>query len=409
MIIDGSRSPDNSRRVAAPVDGNNLQNINISSDGRLDRLVDEAIERRVSPSLICVVGGADGVYYSRAAGFSRAFADDKPCFDVIPEALGGEGSTAATFHTMYDMASLSKLLGTTMAALRLLEEGRLTLIDNITMYFDDVPQDKRYIDIKMLMTHTSGISAHFRLDHIDCVTPDGAARAIIEHPLAYTPGTKVEYSCMGYILLAKILEKIEGEPLDAITRRLVFEPLGMNRTCYNPIARGETDFAVTEFDEKLGRYINGVVHDENARFLGGVSGNAGVFSCAGDLVRFASMLSSHGGLPKTAEGDTDAGRFLSRVTFDMALRDYTSKIDAEQVRGLGFQLRGHDEEVSAMGDLYSDGSYGHNGFTGPSLYVDRETGLYSIILANRVHFTRESARIFRFRRQFHNAALSEFK
>lgn len=402
MIIDGSRSPEDFRADAVPECGINSYDKDFCAP--LDRLVDEGIERRVSPSLVCVVGDADNVFYSRAIGYSRAFADDAPCFDVIPEKLGGEGSVAASFHTMYDMASLSKLIGTTMAALKLLEAGKLTLIDNITMYFDDVPQDKRFIDIKMLMTHTSGISAHFRLDHIDGVTPERAAEAILAHPLSSEPGTKVEYSCMGYILLAKILEKIEGEPLDAITRRLVFDPLGMARTCYNPIARGESDFAATEYDKALGRYVNGVVHDENARFLGGVSGNAGVFSCAGDLIRFASMLSSHGAMPWTS-----GERFLSRVTFDMAIRDYTSKIDTEQVRGLGFQLRGHDEEVSAMGDLYSDGSYGHNGFTGPSLYVDRDTGLYSIILANRVHFTRDSARIFRFRRQFHNIALSLFK
>jgi len=359
---------------------------------KLDRLFADALERRVFPSAVCVVGDRENVYYKKAFGWRRWFSDDAPCFDLHPAELP-EGALPADTDTLYDMASLSKVIGTTMVAFRFLEEGKLTMQDSLELFFEDVPEDKKAITIFRLMTHTSGISAHFGLENTG-FSPDEAARVILDRPLSRPIGSNVEYTCMGYILLGKILEKIGGAPLDVLARREVFDPLGMTRTCYNPLSRGESNIAATEFNKKLNRYIDGVVHDENARFLGGVSANAGVFSCADDLIRFASMLANR--------GETPQGRYLSRSLFERAIHNYTPGMDDD--RGWGFQLK--SPGLSAMGDLYSMGSYGHTGFTGTSLYVDHDTGLYTILLTNRVHFTRASSDVFRFRRILHNEAIS---
>lgn len=358
----------------------------------LDRMFDRAVEDRDFPSAVCVIGDADGVYYRKAFGYSRVFSDSSPCFDARPQSIPVD-AVRADIDTLYDMASLSKLLSTTMIALRFIEDGVITLYDTLPMFFDDVPEDKREINIKRLMTHTSGIPAHFHLSETG-FPPEDAARCILEHPLSRPVGSDVEYSCMGYILLGRILEKLSGKPLDALARSYVFDPLGMTRTCYNPLERGETNIAATEFNAGLGGYIRGIVHDENARYLGGVSANAGVFSCADDLARFASMLSRH--------GDTPDGRYLSRAAFESAIHDYTPGMSDD--RGLGFQLR--SEGLSVTGDFYSPGSFGHNGFTGTSLYVDLSSGLYTILLTNRVHYTRASDGLYRFRRRLHNAAVS---
>ncbi|MBQ7721047.1 MAG: beta-lactamase family protein [Clostridia bacterium] len=361
----------------------------------LDALIESAYERKAFPGAVCVVGRGNDIYYKKLIGYSRWFSDDDPCLDVIPSAE--KGMIPVTWDTMWDLASCSKLVSTTMIALRFLEKGIITMRDTIGMYYPDAPEDKRYITISQLMTHTSGFSAYFHLFEIEGDSSK-AAEKILNHPLEYETGTKCIYSCMGFILLAKILEKISGKTIDLLADEYVFGPLDMSRTCYNPLKHGYSpdEIAATEYNADMGRYICGVVHDENARSLDGLSGNAGVFSCAGDMVKFASMLSRRG------EG------FLSHACFEAAVTNRTpGMMDGDMNRGWGFQLLG-ENEFSAMSDLYSVGSYGHNGFTGPSLYVDNRTGIYTLFLCNRVHFTRQSDRIFRFRRQLHNTVMASF-
>ncbi len=289
--------------------------------------------------------------------------------------------------TRYDMASLSKLLSTTMVALRALERGEITLYDTLGRYFPDVPEDKMAITILQLMTHTAGFTPAFRLD-LTVATPDEALGAIFARPLDTPPGREPHYSCMGYITLGKLLERACGLPLDELARRDVFGPLGMERTGYNPTGG---NIAPTEVDPATGCAWRGVVHDENARFLGGVSGNAGIFSDIGDMCRYARMLSWGG------EG------FLSAATLRLATTNFTPGFDVH--RGLGFHLAGTPENF--MGDLFPADSFGHTGFTGTSLAVDPHTGLYAVLLTNRVYPTRESAGLFRFRRAFHNAVYAE--
>ncbi|MBR2048810.1 MAG: beta-lactamase family protein [Oscillospiraceae bacterium] len=332
-----------------------------------DSLLQQGLEQGAYPSAAVAVGIGPRVYL-------------KKCY-------GG-----CTEHTLFDIASLSKILGPTMIAFRFLEDGLLRLYDTVGDFFPDAPEDKKAITILQLMSHTGGFPAHFFLsDHTS--DPAEAAWVILEHPLALAPGTAPVYSCMGYILLGRILEKIGGAPLDALAERLVFHPLGMAHTGYHP----DGDIAPTELDPATGRLLQGIVHDENARFLGGISGNAGVFSDLNDMIRFTKMLA--------CDGRQDNGsHYLSPAMLNAARINRTPDSRGE-FRGLGFNLAGSPR--CFLGDLISPRAYGHTGFTGTSIAVDPETGLWVVLLTNRVCPTRANTQLVRMRSLIHNTAAAE--
>lgn len=291
-------------------------------------------------------------------------------------------------HTRYDMASLTKVLGPTMLALRAVEDGELTLGDSIGLFFPQAPEDKKSITVKQLMTHSGGFEPSFDLS-AETENSAGALDALLVHPLAYAPGTDVRYSCMGYIVLGKMLENLYGKTLDCLAQERVFDPLGLAHTGYCPTGG---NIAATEVCAETGRTWQGVVHDENARFLGGVSANAGIFSDIDDMAAFAQMLAKGG------DG------FLAPATMTAAVRCHAST--PEMRRGLGFQLAG--TPLNYMGDLMPECSFGHTGFTGTSLAVDPTTGFYLVLLSNRVHPTRENLKLMRFRRRLHNVLYAAF-
>ena len=328
-----------------------------------------------------VVGRGDEVYLRFCAGMRQ---------DYSGSVLNNPDPKPVTPHTLYDMASVSKLMSTTMAALRLWEQGAFSLYDPIRRFFDDAGNFGD-ADIRHLMTHTSGLTPHIPL-YARCHEPGEAVCAILDSAPLNSPGAQVHYSCMGYIILKEILERITGTTLDVLAKELVFDPLGMG-ACYNPAS---ADTAATEFSPHLNRYKCGEVHDENAFFMGGVSGNAGVFASLDDMAKFGAMISGRG---------TSFGRrFLNPRTFDLAVQNYTPGLDED--RGLGFQLRGTG--LSAAGDMTSPDSYGHNGYTGTSVYCDGATGIYMVLLTNSVHYGRDNRMpFFRNRRIFHNLALTE--
>jgi len=374
---------------------------------RADQIFSEAIEKFAAPSAVLAVGDRSGCLFKKAYGYSRYYPDSKAPDGVYP--LGKyEGSVRATEDTLYDLASLSKLVATTFAALRSIEEGVICLSDTLSVLIKDrpVPDDKKNITVRQLMTHTSGMPSHFHIKDrlekkgIHEYSSDAALDCLLETDLAYAPGTKVVYSCMGYILLGKILESLYGKPLDAIADELVFKPLGMNSTCYAPWKKKGFDpekCAVTEYSTETKKYWCGVVHDENARFLEGISGNAGVFSDVNDLIIFADMLSNRG---------VHAGKpFISQSLFELAVSNLTPGMD--EYRGLGFSL--YDGGMFSTGDLMAPLSYGHTGFTGTSLFVDAKSGFYYVLLTNRVHFTRGCSDIFRARRLGINAAYASYQ
>jgi len=333
-------------------------------DKKLTSLLESGISEGAFPSAAAAFGIKDAILAVACAGNTRL-----------------DGGTPVNSGTRYDMASLTKILAPTMIALRDIEDGLLTLDDEVGRFFD-APDDKRGITVRMLMSHTGGFTPAFDLSD-EAASPDDAVRAILDHPLDGTPGDMPRYSCMGYILFARMLEKLHGRPLDTLAKETVFSPLGMKSTGYLPEGG---NIAATERDKRTGDIICGVVHDENARFLGGVSGNAGVFSSLDDMVIFTRMLACGG------KG------FISPATLNMAIRNRTPGFDVH--RGLGFHLGGTTQNY--LGDLFPPESFGHTGFTGTSIAVCPHTGIWAVLLTNRVHPTRESTGLFRFRRRFHN-------
>ncbi|WP_300846516.1 serine hydrolase [uncultured Acetatifactor sp.] len=341
------------------------------------RLIKDTVESRRLPSAALGIGIGDTVCVKETFGATS----------VTPEGI------PVREDTLYDMASVSKILSTSMIALRFIAEGILDLADMLPRYFgqDAVPEDKKEISLFHLLTHTSGYPAHIPL-YEKIPTPDLTVPYLLSVPLEHAPGTRVVYSCMGFILLGKMLERISGKTLDVLAREEVFSPLGMTRTGYHPLDAG-TDYsantAYTERNPLTGEWLIGQVHDENARFLNGVSGNAGVFSNLNDSIRFARMLAGHGVL--------DGKTYLPRRIFDVSIQNHTPGL--EENRGLGFQLAGGWHSCS--GQFFPQTGFGHNGFTGPHIFVDPGSGLWTVLLLNRVHPTRENAEHLRVRRILH--------
>lgn len=340
----------------------------------VDTLLCQAVDKEIFPGAVAAVGRGEDVFFKKAYG-----------------RLSLPKGPAVNLKTRYDMASLSKVMATTMVALLAMEEGRLSLSDPISRFFDtgDMRED---ITIFHLMTHTSGLTgSHYLGELID--HPEKACRTIARLPSVLPVGSDTVYSCMGYIMLGCILERVYDRPLNMLAEEMVFAPLGMTNTTYNPQGR---NIAATELDTDTGYAITGVVHDENARFMGGVSGNAGVFSDIGDCIKFVTMLATGGAHKKKA--------FLSPAAMALAIMNHTP--GKSQRRGLGFKLAGGHNDF--IGDLFPKESFGHTGFTGTSMVVDPTTGLYAILLSNRVHPSRLNEMIVSFRRHFHNAVYAAF-
>ncbi len=324
----------------------------------INEMLFNGIRDGVFPCFAAAVGEGDKIEYKSFGGDRCIFPEREPLTEGV----------------LFDMASLSKLIGTTMAALRMTVEGKISLESKLEDYFDCC-HGKEKITVYQLLTHTSGIKAHFPL-YLRGISPDDAVTEILKEELGYPAGSNAVYSCMGFILLGKILEKAENEPLDQIVQRYVFDPLGMKNSVYCPKNRL---CAATERDPDTDKILCGIVHDENARFLGGVSGNAGIFCDLDDCIKFAEMLSLKG------QG------YLPSELFEYAVSNLTPNFS--EGRGLGFQRIGR--------------LYGHTGFTGTSLYIDSESGRYAILLTNRVHPTRNNLKLIPFRREFHKTVFGE--
>ena len=329
-------------------------------------LLDEGKAKHYFERAILVVGNEKGVVY--------------------------EHQIEADRQTLFDMASMTKVMATTMVALRFIEAGKLSLYDTLADYFDDVPDDKKEITIKHLMTHQSGIEPHFIIES-EARTREEVIATILKRPLYCEVGQEVFYSCMGYILLGKILEKIGGAALDVLAKQYVFEPLGMCASTFKPPL--DQDIVPTEYSAQYGEHLRGVVHDENARFIG-VAGNAGLFSTMSDVMRFSEMLLHKG----VIEGKS----FLSPAIMNAMTYNYTP--GKNEGRGLGVSVYQHN--LYPAGELMQIGSYGHTGFTGTSLFVDPVTKVYVALLTNRVYHGREDIRFLRMRRVLHNVIMSDY-
>ena len=289
-------------------------------------------------------------------------------------------------ESVFDMASLTKVIATTTAAMILYEQGRLDLNARVSDYLDEFnTPNRREITIHHLMTHTAGLPA-FRPFHKDgIVTREAVLDSIFSAPLLSEPGEEYVYSDFGMISFALVLEQITGEPLDEWCARNIFAPLEMNSTGFRGTGNPDRNVVPTEVDEDFrNRLIQGEVHDETAWILGGVSGHAGLFSTAQDLSRFAQMM--------VQQGSYKGNEFLRPAT----IRLFTSAVDTSfSTRALGWDTRNLDDEPSSAGQYFGARSYGHTGFTGTSIWIDPDSKAWVILLTNRVYPTRDRYEFFR--------------
>jgi beta-N-acetylhexosaminidase len=280
-------------------------------------------------------------------------------------------------NTIYDLASLTKVVATTTMAMILVDEGRLDLdakVQDFLPLFKGPGKDE--VTVRHLLTHSSGIDWWAPL-YEELEGPEEYLQRIQSMELVYEPGTDSKYSDLGIILLGEILSRVAGQPLEEFVRERVFEPLAMTDTLFRPGEDLLSRIAPTEFDTWRGRVIRGEVHDENAFALGGVAPHAGLFSTAGDLSRFTQMLINGGVL--------EHHRIVARETVEL----FTRRAGAgDSTRALGWDTK--SPEKSSAGSFFSDRSFGHTGFTGTSIWVDPERELFVILLTNRVHPTRDN-------------------
>ncbi len=262
-----------------------------------------------------------------------------------------------TEETLFDMASVTKIVVTTSLALMAIDKGLLSPADPVSKFFP-VPDDKKEMTVKHLMTHTMGIGHKSLLKHTGGY--ESVENYILNIPSDIPIGTGVRYSCPGFILLGRILETIYRERLDAAFKKRVAEPLGMKMSTFLP------DRTLDIVNANPTEERRGIVNDYNCRYLGGVAGNAGLFSNLEDMTVYAKML--------IARGEP----LFSRETFLLAAQNHT--VGMESGRGLGYVCVDGREGISSI--LFPAGSIGHTGHTGQSVFVDPASGFYVIVLSD---------------------------
>jgi beta-glucosidase-like glycosyl hydrolase/CubicO group peptidase (beta-lactamase class C family) len=298
-------------------------------------------------------------------------------------------SPAVTSSTLFDLASLTKVVATTAAVMKLYDRGMIKLEDRVNEYLPLFQGEKKdEVTLRHLLTHTSGLPA-YRAFFRCCTSPTQALDSLYATPLVASPGDSVIYSDPGMMLLGRVVEAVSGLTLDVFVRNEFFAPLRMQNTMFNPLSKGMPSVAPTEVDTIWRRRtLQGEVHDENASLFGGVSGHAGLFSTAGDLAKFMRMLMN---------GGTYGGvRYLREST----VREFTEKGPDSGTRALGWDTK--SAKQSSAGDLFSMKSFGHTGFTGTSIWADPERDLFVVLLTNRVYPTRTNQKISRVRPQLHD-------
>ncbi len=322
-------------------------------------VVEQAIRDQKCPGAVVLIGHEGNVVYRQAFG-ARA---------LIPE------RRPMTVDTIFDVASLTKVIATTTAVMQLVEQGKILLSASVGDYWPEFKENgKELITVRELMTHYSGLRPD--LDLKPEWTGYGTAMKMIvaERPIV-PPGTRFIYSDINFETLGELVRRVSGEPLDVYCAEHVFTPLGMKDTRFKPPASLRERIAPTQFQHgEGGKMLWGEVHDPTAYNMGGVAGHAGLFSTADDLSIFAQMLLNG--------GTYDGMRILSPLTVEKMTTPQTPP-NKTVLRGLGWDI--DSPFASNRGELYEVGSFGHTGFTGTSIWIDPVTKTYVILLANRVH------------------------
>ena len=322
----------------------------------LDTTINQAIEDGITPGAVAWIESRGQLLHLASYG-AKSVAPRREPMDV---------------DTIFDCASLTKVMVTAPAIMMLAEEGKVRLNDRIQVYLPDF-QDRTRITVLQLLTHFSGLRPTLPLESTWRGYRAGVDLALQERP-TIAPDTKFVYSDVNYILLAEIVRRTSGTTLDKFAEERIFEPLGMHDTSFRPEAELRSRIAPTV---RLadGSFLRGIVHDPTTRRMAGVSGQAGVFSTAKDVATFARMMLNG--------GELDGTRILSPLS---VLRMRTSQSpDGTVARGIGWDI--DTPYSSPRGDLFSTASFGHTGYTGPSLWIDPVSHSFVVLMTNRVHPT----------------------
>ena len=322
----------------------------------IDRVVQRGLDAGGYPGAAVVVGRRGATVWQKGFGH-LGWTADSPA--VLPD------------QTIYDLASLTKVIGTTTAAMILFDEGKLVLDEKVTHYLPGFGGgEKDLVTVRELLEHRSGLPAGrdlWRHAH----SPEEARQLVLDTPLEYHPGHGQVYSDLGADILGWVVEAAAGMPLDRFLADRVFTPLGMHDTGFRPSDSLVYRIAPTEVSPPRGYPVRGEVHDENAFALGGVAGHAGLFGTASDLAVFAQMMLNGG----TYDG--------VRIVGDSTVHLFTARAAGD--RALGWEVA---DGTHGAGNYLSGSAYGHTGFTGTSIWIDPDRQMFVILLTNRVHAAR---------------------
>lgn len=343
----------------------------------LDELIEKLINRGAFPGAVLLVCKKTEVLHFKAYGMSV----------LVPVRKN------MTLSTIFDLASLTKPIATATSVMKLYEKGKIDLYDKVKEYIPEFNiEGKREITIWNLLTHTSGLPAWLPLYRM-CKSKDDVLKVIAKVKLTCKVKSKVIYSDLNFILLRYVIEEVSKIPFDIYVKKSLLKLLDMKDTMFNPPPKIKERIAATEYCKWRNRIVWGEVHDENAYFLNGVSGHAGLFSTAYDLYLFSNMMLSYGIYKGT--------RVLSTKSIELMIENHTKGLNSP--RGLGWALK---ERGWQGGKLISKRTYGHTGFTGTSLFIDPEREVAIILLTNRVHPTRENIKILKARPMIHDKIIS---
>jgi CubicO group peptidase (beta-lactamase class C family) len=324
---------------------------------KIDRVIARAIKAGGFPGASVVIGRRGASVLERGFG-SLTWSNKTP---------------VVASRTIYDLASLTKVVATTTAIMILYDEGKIRLEDPVSKHLPDFSGGaKDDITVQQLLEHRSGLPAGRELWR-SALSPEEARRAVIDAPLECNPGRCFIYSDLGPDILGFIVEAVAGQRMDAYLQKRLFEPLGMSDTYFRPHWTLRDRIAPTELTPPRGYPLRGEVHDENAFVLGGVAGHAGLFSTATDLAIFAQMMLNGGEINGV------------RIVSDSTVALFTENTESRGSRALGWDTCDHD---GSCGKYLSKRAYGHTGFTGTSLWIDPDRDLFVILLTNRVHAAR---------------------
>lgn len=323
----------------------------------IDHVATKGVLARGFPGAAIVVGRDGAVVWSKGYGSLD---------------WSAESGSVDPSRTVYDLASLTKVVATTTAIMVLYDRGRIRLDDPVARYLSAFRSgERRRVTIRQLLEHTSGLPAGREIPR-RMKTRRAVRRLILSTPLQYAPGSAQVYSDVGADVLGFVVEAVSGEPLDDFVRRNVFLRLGMANTMFRPPRGWRARIAPTEYSSRRRRQLRGEVHDETAAALGGVAGHAGLFSTAHDLAIFAQMM---------LNGGTYNGRRIVKA----------STVALFTQRSAGWRALGWETCAggASCGQHMSERAFGHTGFTGTSLWIDPDQDMFVIVLANRIHERRD--------------------